>query len=134
MKRTRLSRKNVKVRKHRIKKIWSANNWLQLSKNEYDAYKKNNKITDFAQASEKLWNSFNLYMSERVGKKLLSYSAVKNEVEKTKDFELSAAFIAAYDLHKFFYRGEVKGYTDDIKAEEGLYDKVYGFLNRKVIK
>ena len=129
MKRSRLSRKGAKAQKHRMKKVWSANLWLQESEKEFLNYKRTGKNTSLAQSGEKIWNAFGLYMDERTGKRIDSFGKLKEAVLQSGDTELIERFWDAYHLHEFFY-----GWTEDYKIQEEQYERVYNYLNNKVFK
>lgn len=108
------------------RKDWKAKQWFQASKKEYDKYKKNKKPLMLAQAGEKLWNSFGLYLDEKSGKNLIRFKDVVKEAMKDKTAK--KIFDDAYWMHIFFYRG----YTEDIEIEEGKYKKAFNRM-KKVI-
>jgi hypothetical protein len=108
------------------KKRWSAKKWLNESISEYNTYKKTGKGIKLAQAGEKLWNVFTLYLDKKYGKEFTKYKDIKDISEK--DPEAKKIFDDAYWLHIFFYRG----YTDDPRIEEGKFIKARDRLKKVV--
>jgi hypothetical protein len=108
------------------KKIWTADKWYKESMEEFRIYKKTGKTIKLAQAGEKMWNSFTLYLDKKYNKELTSYREIKKAVDK--DPEMKKIFDDAYWLHIFFYRG----YTDYPPIEEEKFMNVSKKL-RKVI-
>lgn len=95
--------------------------FLRKAEQEFRRYKKTNDDQYLAQAGEKLWNVFNIFVQEKVGYKITNYGAMKKAVTelygKAKSNTLLITFDNAYQLHIFFYRG----WTDDINDVEQLY-------------
>jgi hypothetical protein len=108
------------------KKKWSAGKWLKESISEFNKYKKTGKGIKLAQAGEKLWNSYTLYLDKKHGKELTSYKDIRDI--SIKDPFTKKIFDDVYWLHIFFYRG----YTDDLRIEEGKFKSARDNL-KKVI-
>lgn len=99
--------------------------FLNKSKTEFDTYTRTGDVKKLAQAGEKLWNAFNLFVQKKSGKKIRSYSQLKKEVSEIYTQSgselLLRTFKKCYDLHIFFYRG----YTEDVKDIENDYLEAY---------
>ena len=104
--------------------VWKSAEWADRAKAEFDEYKKTGDMLKLAQSGEKLWNAFSLRMDERFGMKFFSYMQMRDAVEASGDKELLAIAEAAYWMHVFFYRG----YTDDVRQEEGKWHNVHRWL------
>lgn len=95
--------------------------FLKKAEHEFKRYKRTGDDQYLAQAGEKLWNVFNLFVQEKSGRKITNYGALKKAItelySKGKSNTLLITFKNAYDLHIFFYRG----WTEDIKDVEQLY-------------
>jgi hypothetical protein len=99
-------------------KKWSAGKWFKESVSEYNKYKKTGKGIKLAQAGEKMWNTFTLYLDKKNGKELTKYKDIKDV--SMKDPFAKKIFDDAYWLHIFFYRG----YSDDLRIEEEKFRNV----------
>lgn len=105
----------VKIMNARMK------SFLKKSEAEYNKYKTTKDDVYLAQAGEKLWNIFNMYVQEKVGRKITNYGALKKAVSELfasgGTNNLLTTFKNTYDLHVFFYRG----WTEDINEIDELY-------------
>jgi hypothetical protein len=91
------------------------------SEAEFKRYESTGDDQYLAQAGEKLWNVFNLYVQKKIGRKVTNYGAMKKAVAELYSQGgsnlLLTTFKNAYDLHIFFYRG----WTEDINEIVELY-------------
>jgi hypothetical protein len=102
---------------NRIKEFWVA------SGREFKRFESTNSDEALAQAGEKLWNVFNMWVQDEVGYPVRNYGVLKKAVSelyaKGKSDILLTTFKNAYDLHKYFYRG----WTDDVSEVVELYNE-----------
>jgi len=109
-------------------KMWNPTALLMKSKADYDGYKKTGDSQKIAEAGEKIWNAFILYVSGLAGRRLVSFHAIENRINKIGDGQLLDVFGDAYHMHAFFHAG----WTEDITMEEEKWNDVYNYLKGKV--
>jgi hypothetical protein len=108
-------------------KVWKSAEWADRAKAEFDEYKKTGDMLKLAQSGEKIWNAFSLRMDERFGRKFFGFLKLQDAIIASGDDELLRVAKDAYWMHVFFYRG----YTDDVRMEEGNWLNVYKWLKRE---
>jgi len=96
------------------------NKFYRESRIEFRKYKKTKDTTHFAQAGQKLWNTFGMFMEVASKKEIKSFKELRKAVldlyAETNGLVLKL-FEDLYDLHKYFYRG----WSEDITIEINQY-------------
>jgi hypothetical protein len=99
----------------RIKEFWVG------SQREFKRFESTQSDEALAQAGEKLWNVFNMWVQQEVGHPVRNFGSLKKAVSelysKGKSDVILTTFKNAYDLHKYFYRG----WTEDVNEIVELY-------------
>ena len=97
------------------------NVYFRKAKEEFKKYERTKQIIFLAQASEKLWNAFNLLIESKLSRRIRSFKDLRNGVSelyaKTGLKLWINTFENAYSLHKFFYRG----WTDEEGEVKNLF-------------
>ena len=100
---------------------------LRESRVEFNKYKQTNKVVHLQQAGNKLFSVVENWMMVKHGKRVGSYSELKQLVKNDKnDYKL---IVRASRLHYFFYATVVVDDIDDIAYE---YAEIYNIMKRRV--
>jgi hypothetical protein len=107
---------------NRLKEFWIG------SQREFKRFESTKSDEALAQAGEKLWNVFNIWVQEEVGYPVRNFGVLKKAVSELysvgKTDTLLTTFKNAYDLHKYFYRG----WSDDPNEVVETYNETVNGL------
>jgi len=112
---------------------WKANKFIELSEKEYEKYKKTGEAEYLAQAGEKLWNAFKIWLKERTKKDIKKHAEVEDRIKdiykkEGYDEKLWEIYYRLYKLHLFFYTGEISS----LDEAEAHYKNALRLLERAI--